>query len=136
MTAATTTMPRRPLAPWVPTVAVAILVVGLLAVSGARLTWDAPTVTIQAEQTVPEVSTASVDRATKLAAARYELTALRGAVRQVPALRASMHDHVRLLAAVSAGQVPIEALDRHNHPQLQQAVNAGHVPREALEPLQ
>lgn len=131
----TTTLPRRPLAPWMSAVAITLMLIGILVASGARITWDVRSVTVHPQQVAPEIPAASIERAEKLAAARLELTALRDVVRQVPSIRASMYDHMQLLAAVGAGHVPVETLDRDDDAQLQRAINAGHVPDRADNPL-
>ena len=100
---------------------------------GARLTWEVPTVTIQPVRTTAGPSAFTVHHAERLATARHELTAIRDVIRHTPSIRADMHDHVQLLAAVSAGHVPLDALD-HDRARLRAAVSGGHVPREALEP--
>lgn len=137
MTATTpmTTAPRQPLAPWILAMT-AVLLIGALALSGARLTWDVPTTTVQAQERAADVSTATIRRANALAAARGELTVLRRAVREIPAIGHGVHDDMQLLAAVGAGHVPLAALDRRDHEQLVEAVNQGHVPTRALDPLE
>lgn len=48
--------------------------------------------------------------ATRMSAARRELLALRAAVRDVPSIRDSVRDRMRLLEWASAGHVPVEGL--------------------------
>jgi hypothetical protein len=133
MTTTTITAPRRSFAPWM--LALIAVLIGLLVLSGARLTWDVPTITVDAEQVTPAVSAAAVAQAERLAAARQELTALRRIARDVPAIGEGLHDEMQLLAAVSAGHVPVQALEA-DRSQLEAAVRSGLVPREALDPSQ
>jgi len=133
MTTTITTAPRRPFTTWVPAAALVVLLIGILVGSGARLTWEVPTVTIQPVRTTAEPSAVSVQHAERLATARHDLTAILDVIRHTPSIRADMHDHVQLLAAVSARHVPLDALD-HDRARLRAAISGGHVPREALEP--
>jgi hypothetical protein len=139
MTAAPVTTPtpvatRRGPALWAMVLAAAVLV-GLMAVSGARLTWEVPIVTVQADRVSPQVSDATVAQAARLAAARRQLTALRQVANDVPSIGQGLHDEIQLLAAVGVGHVPPQALEADSS-QLEAAVNAGLVPREALDPME
>jgi hypothetical protein len=133
LTTTTTTTRRRPRTPLVAAVALAVVLTAVLAASGARLTWNVPSASVEAKRTTPVASAATVERAARLAAVRAEATALRRVAREVPAIRVGLRDRIELLAAIGAGHVPVEALDRPDDAALRRAVRSGQVPPQTLE---
>jgi hypothetical protein len=87
MTTTITSSPRRSIAAWVPAAALIVLLIGILVSSGARLTWEVPTATVLPARTTTRPSAVTVERAERLSAVRHELTVLRAAGQQIPAIR-------------------------------------------------
>lgn len=95
---------------WLLALVAGVLVVGLVA-AGLLLRSRVDVVPApEGETTVEALPAARWVHAERMADAATELTALRAAARDVPAVDAASHDRMVLLRLVTTSQVPVEAL--------------------------
>lgn len=107
--------------------AVIALVAILAAVSGARITWPAPT--LPASSTTMDAAADSADRAARVAVVAAEAQGLQAAVRAVPSIAPALADRIELLDLITAGILPVAAAEQLLPPP------ATSVARQALDPI-